>query len=136
MSDFIAVPLAEVDPETKLDYTVVRYDNFVRQLLKGDTEPMMKLHAAIGISGEAGELLDAIKKVYIYGQPLTQDHIANIVEELGDLEFYMQAMRNLFSLSRNDILHANGIKLAKRYSQLTFSVQESVERKDKEDGQV
>lgn len=132
MSDFIAVPLADVDPETKLDYTVVRYDKFVLQLLKGDTEQMMKIHAAVGIAGEAGELLDAVKKVHIYGQAQTPENLANIVEELGDLEFYMQAMRNLYGLARNDILHANGVKLAKRYGKLVFSVQESAERKDKE----
>jgi NTP pyrophosphatase (non-canonical NTP hydrolase) len=132
-NDFIAVPLADVDPETGEAYTVVRYDKFVLQLLKGDTEQMMKIHAAVGVAGEAGELLDAVKKVHIYGQAQTPENLANIVEELGDLEFYMQAMRNLYGLNRNDILHANGVKLAKRYAKLTFSTQESIERKDKQD---
>jgi len=57
--DFVAVPLNEVDPDTGNYHTVVRYDNFVRNLLKADTDPMMKIHAAMGISGEAGELLSS-----------------------------------------------------------------------------
>ena len=129
--DFVAVPLNEVDPDTGNYHTVVRYDNFVRNLLKADTDPMMKIHAAMGISGEAGELLDAIKKVYIYGQALTDKHMVNIIEELGDLEFYMQAMRNLFNIGRGQVLAYNALKLSKRYRDLTFTTAESELRKDK-----
>jgi NTP pyrophosphatase (non-canonical NTP hydrolase) len=129
---FVPVPLNEADPDTGDYHTTVRYDQFVKNLLKADTDPMMKIHAAVGVAGEAGELLDAIKKVYIYGQALTQDHLTNIVEELGDLEFYMQAMRNLFGLDRQAILNVNAQKLSKRYRQLTFTTQESVDRRDKE----
>lgn len=129
--NFVAVPLNEVDPDTGDYHTIVRYDQFVKQLLKADSDAMMKIHAAVGVAGEAGELLDAIKKVYIYGQALTEKHLINIVEELGDLEFYMQAMRNLFSLDRQTILESNAVKLAKRYRQLTFTTQESIDRKDK-----
>ena len=43
------------------------------------------LHMAIGVSGEAGELLDTIKKFAIYQKPLD---FTNLVEELGDIEFY------------------------------------------------
>ena len=39
------------------------------------------LHMAVGISGEAGELLDAIKKNAIYGRALD---VNNVIEELGD----------------------------------------------------
>jgi NTP pyrophosphatase (non-canonical NTP hydrolase) len=129
--DFVSVPLNEVDPDTGNYHTVVRYDNFVRNLLKADTDPMMKIHAAIGVAGEAGELLDAIKKVYIYGQALTDAHLVNIVEELGDIEFYMQAMRNLFNLDRATILNTNSLKLSKRYRDLTFTTSESEIRRDK-----
>lgn len=131
-NDFVAVPLNEVDPDTGNYHTTVRYDQFVKNLLKADTDAMMKIHAAVGVAGEAGELLDAIKKVYIYGQALTNDRVMNIIEELGDLEFYMQAMRNLFGIDRATILNTNALKLSKRYRDLTFTTQESIDRKDKE----
>lgn len=131
MTSFVAVPTSSINPETGNYYDIVRYDKFVELLLKQDTEKMMKIHAAVGIAGEAGELLDAIKKVHIYGQTETPAILANIVEELGDLEFYMQAMRNLYGLSRSDILSSNAVKLSKRYKKLTFTTEESIDRKDK-----
>lgn len=48
------------------------------------------IHMAVGIAGEAGELLDQVKKATIYRKPLDRE---NVVEELGDLEFYMEGLR-------------------------------------------
>ena len=52
-------------------------------------------HALLGMVGEAGELLDAVKKLYIYRKTDDFDKraacIANIDEELGDLAFYIEA---------------------------------------------
>ena len=70
------------------------------------------LHAAVGISGEAGELLDAVKKHWAYGKPLD---MVNVIEELGDLEYYMRAMYKVLNLNRDDVLMANIEKLNKRY---------------------
>jgi NTP pyrophosphatase (non-canonical NTP hydrolase) len=49
-----------------------------------------RLHMAVGIAGEAGELLDAIKKGFAYNKPLDR---ANIVEELGDTLFYIEGFK-------------------------------------------
>lgn len=72
------------------------------------------MHAAVGISGEAGELLDAVKKAVIYNKPLD---VQNIIEELGDMEFYMEQLRNnlLILTTREVTLKANYEKLNKRY---------------------
>jgi len=66
------------------------------------------LHMAVGISGEAGELLDAIKKAVIYQKPLDR---VNVVEELGDLEFYMEGLRQGLNITREQCLAANIGKL-------------------------
>ncbi len=70
------------------------------------------MHAAVGIAGEAGELLDAVKKQWVYNKPLD---MVNMVEELGDLEFYMEALRQNLGLSREVILLQNIEKLKHRY---------------------
>lgn len=70
------------------------------------------MHAAVGISGEAGELLDAVKKTWVYGKELDR---ANVVEELGDLRFYMQAMQDLLSITDEEVIEGNKAKLLKRY---------------------
>lgn len=89
------------------------YRAFVRSRFRFfPTKTESMLHAAVGISSEAGELLDAVKKVWVYNKPLDTD---NLIEELGDLEFYMQALRFQLGVSREQILQANITKLEKRY---------------------
>lgn len=66
------------------------------------------LHMAIGISGEAGELLDAIKKNTVYQKVLDRE---NVIEELGDLEFYMEGLRQNLNISREETLQGNIKKL-------------------------
>lgn len=60
------------------------------------------------ICGEAGELFDAVKKQAIYGRTLD---IANVVEELGDIEFYMQGLRAALGIHRVATLRGNLAKL-------------------------
>ena len=86
------------------------------------------LHMAIGISGEAGELLDAIKKWVIYGKPLD---VQNVLEELGDIFFYMQGLQNDLGLTREAIIAENIKKLNKRYASGKYSNQQAQERADK-----
>lgn len=104
------------------------YPDFVEALFK-DMGPRDDLaHAAMGISGEAGELLDAIKKHWAYGKQLD---IVNVIEELGDLEFYMQALRNSLGLSRDEIIRGNIAKLSTRYASLSYSDAQAIARADK-----
>ena len=72
------------------------------------------LHMAVGVSGEAGELLDAVKKHVVYNKPLD---VNNVVEELGDIEFYMAKIRASLFLTRREILQHNLDKLTKRYGE-------------------
>ncbi len=69
-------------------------------------------HAAVGVAGEAGEILDCVKKNWAYNQPLD---LGNLVEELGDMEFYLEALRQEIGISRETILELNMEKLSKRF---------------------
>lgn len=86
-------------------------------------------HMVSCIMGETGELFNTIKKMAIYGQPLDQNKFDNIVEELGDIEFYIEGTRqgmaqlllrhpifnDCFGVSRGMTLEANIAKLRVRY---------------------
>lgn len=93
------------------------YANMVAALVKPGQDIILKLtastanmwHMATGVSGEAGELLDGIKRHVIYNKPLDRE---NIIEELGDLEFYMEGLRQELSITRDETLRANVAKLA------------------------
>lgn len=92
------------------------------------------LHMTVGVSGEAGELLDAIKKHVIYRKPLNlrgEHGDGCLIEELGDLEFYMEGIRQATGITREETLTANIAKLQKRYDKLKYSDQSAQERKDK-----
>jgi len=89
------------------------------------------LHMAVGISGEAGELLDAVKKAAIYCKPIDRE---NVIEELGDLEFYMEGLRQGLGITREVTLAANIAKLSIRYSKGSYSNEAAQARADKEDG--
>lgn len=86
------------------------------------------LHMVVGISGEAGELLDAIKKKVIYRKPLD---IENVLEELGDIEFYLEGLRQGVGVTREQCLQANIKKLGKRYEGFMYSDQSAQDRADK-----
>lgn len=90
-----------------------------------------QLHMAVGISGEAGELLDAIKKAVIYRKPLDRQ---NAVEELGDLEFYLEGLRRGLGVTREETIEANISKLGKRFEGFDYSDQAAQTRADKEPG--
>lgn len=112
---------------------MIGYDSFVAVRFKAkdlniDQSALALMHAAIGISGEAGEVLDAIKKHWVYGKPLDR---ANVIEELGDIEFYMQALRAELGVSRDEVIQANREKLLKRYP-AGYTDQQAIARADKE----
>lgn len=85
------------------------------------------LHMAVGIAGEAAELLDAVVK-YVEGERLDVD---NCIEELGDIEFYMEGFRDAICFTRENILDANIEKLSVRYNGLNYSDQAAQDRADK-----
>lgn len=86
------------------------------------------IHMGLGVSTEANELLDAIKKHTIYQKPLD---VENVKEELGDLLFYMSNLMQTIGLSFEEVLQHNIDKLSIRYSSGSYSNQQAQERADK-----
>ena len=56
--------------------------------------------------------------------------IDNIIEELGDLEFYMEGLRQLLGIYRPEVLKANLKKLRERYP-AGYSDSAAIDRADK-----
>jgi NTP pyrophosphatase (non-canonical NTP hydrolase) len=115
---------------------MVRFEEMVKALAKpgehvrgGLTDDSAHaLHMAVGVSGEAGELLDAVKKHAIYCKPLDR---ANVVEELGDLEFYMEGLRQGLGITRQETIDGNVAKLGVRYASGAYSNAQAQDRADK-----
>lgn len=85
-------------------------------------------HMVIGLCGEVGELADAIKRHTMYNKELDFE---NVVEELGDLEFYMEGLRQALELTRTETLEQNYDKLMKKRYPNGFSNEAAINRADK-----
>lgn len=85
-------------------------------------------HVASCVPGEAGELFDAVKRHVIYEKAIDRE---NVIEELGDLEFYLERVRQILGISREETLEANIDKLSERYQGLVYSNQAAQDRADK-----
>lgn len=94
-------------------------------------DQMHALHMAVGISGEAGEVLDIVKKIAVYQKPMTSEMRVKLVEELGDIEFYLRGLYAGTGISRQEALLHNMEKLGKRYIEGTYSDKAAQERADK-----
>ena len=113
---------------------IVRYDEFVKQLFRADTFNQMIQHAMIGICEETGEVAGVIKQSLHYRKLVTKEGLEiteALIEELGDLRWYIQALMQMFDIAEQDILQYNANKLSKRYVDLRYSDKEAAERKDK-----
>ena len=95
-----------------------------------DAEKASLLHMAMLIFGEAGEILDAVKKHVIDNEPLD---LENVIEEIGDLKFGIEGLIQDLNLDHEDCIEANIKKLSIRYGD-SYSDESAQKRKDKETG--
>lgn len=70
------------------------------------------LHAALGIQTEAGEFADPVKKWVFYGREIDE---TNMVEELGDLLWYIAIAADALGTSIEECQRRNIAKLRARY---------------------
>ncbi len=70
--------------------------------------------ASNGLSGEAGEFLDYMKKVIWHDKPFSAIYAA---EELGDILWYLALASTELGISLEEIAEKNIEKLKKRYPQ-------------------
>ena len=88
--------------------------------------------AALKLNSESGELADTIVKHICYGQKLDEE---NIVEECGDLLWYIALILTKCNTTMEVCMHNNIGKLKLRYPE-KFTEQDAFERKDKKDDKV
>ena len=85
-------------------------------------------HMAMGVAGEAGEVLDVVKKTFAYGKPLDKAHL---VEEIGDICFYISGLIGMIDSSWDEVMAMNIAKLEARYPDAKFNADHAINR-DKE----
>jgi NTP pyrophosphatase (non-canonical NTP hydrolase) len=77
-----------------------------------DDREIMLVWTASGLAGEAGEVIDSVKKMVFH------EHGIDIIElqkELGDVLWYVAAICSVVGLHLDDVMGLNIAKLNKRY---------------------
>ena len=70
---------------------------------------------AMGIAGEAGEVIEKWKKIVAYREGvITEEDLRELSKELGDVLWYIALFAHELGLSFNDIAQQNADKLASR----------------------
>ncbi|CAI8881214.1 hypothetical protein EMIT079MI2_300036 [Bacillus sp. IT-79MI2] len=94
-------------------------------------------NAALGITGEAGEVADIVNKAIYHGHGFNPSHCPGeedgnthkLALELGDIMYYVAVMASEIGYTLQDIAEMNIAKLAKRYPN-GFSAEDSKKRVD------
>lgn len=105
--------------------TQTSYRTFMISKLRNLDERSL-LNAILGLTGESGECADLLKKNMFHGHVLD---FAKMVEELGDIRFYLEQATYAMGVSMKYIEEMNMEKLNKRYPE-GFESERSINRKD------
>ena len=84
--------------------------------------------AAFGMSAEAGEFTEVVKKIFLQGKPYTEENVFHMKRELGDLCWYLAQACMALDITFEEVLEMNYQKLSARYPEGTFSVYKSENR--------
>lgn len=86
----------------------------------------MMRNAAYGLNGEAGEVIDLLKKHEFQGHVLDE---GKLLEELGDVLWYCALMAEALGTTLQDVMYDNIEKLKERYPD-GFDKSRSINRKE------
>ncbi|WP_180228924.1 nucleoside triphosphate pyrophosphohydrolase family protein [Bacillus cereus] len=115
------------------------FDSSVRRTWKKQDFKDAVSNAALGLTGEAGEVADLIKKAIYHGRGFTPENAIpdngeidpdDVKDELSDVLFYVSAMAQEFGFTLEDVAKHNREKLEKRFPE-GFSTEASAQKKDK-----
>ena len=84
--------------------------------------------AAFGMSAEAGEFTEVVKKIFLQGKPYNEDNIFHMKRELGDLCWYLAQACMALDITFEEVLEMNYEKLSTRYPEGSFDVYRSENR--------
>jgi len=85
--------------------------------------------SAFGLTAEAGEYTEVVKKIVFQGKPLNDENIFHMKRELGDICWYLAVACSALNVSLDEVFQMNFDKLKARYPE-GFTVEKSENRKD------
>lgn len=110
--------------------TISEYQEFAAKgILKQTLEISPVVGFALGLAGEAGEVIDDVKKRIFHGRDIPISHTK---EELGDVMWYVANLATVHGLDLQEIIDENVSKLKSRYeSEYSKEVLQNENRADR-----
>ena len=84
--------------------------------------------AAFGLTAEAGEFTEVVKKIILQGKPYNEDNVFHMKRELGAICWYLAQACMALDTSFDEIMEMNVEKLKARYPGGEFDVHKSENR--------
>ena len=112
------------EPSKDLNTLIERY----RDLDKAKCNIARLDTAASGMSAEAGEFMEIVKKLKFQGKPYDEANKEHLTKELGDIMWYVAQACLALDVRLDEVLYINTLKLAARYPEGMFDINYSENR--------
>jgi NTP pyrophosphatase (non-canonical NTP hydrolase) len=93
-----------------------------------DADVPRLLTAALGMTAEAGEFTEVVKKIILQGKPYNEENVFHMKRELGDICWYLAQACMALDTNFREIMEMNYEKLSARYPEGAFDVYRSENR--------
>lgn len=100
----------------------------ISELTENGADVPHLLTAALGLTAEAGEFTEVVKKIILQGKPYNEENVFHMKRELGDMCWYLAQAFLALDTSFEEILHMNYEKLSARYPEGSFDIWRSENR--------
>ena len=115
------------DPSKDLAYLLRRISELE---VEQDCDVPHLLTAALGLTAEAGEFTEVVKKIIFQGKPYNEENVFHMKRELGDICWYIAQACMALDTTFDEIIEMNVEKLKARYPGGEFDVHYSENRKE------
>ena len=93
-----------------------------------DADVPRLLTAALGLTAEAGEFTEVVKKIILQGKPYNEENVFHLKRELGDICWYLAQACMALVTTFDEVIEMNVDKLKARYPGGEFDVHHSENR--------
>ena len=111
-----------------LDYPILA--TRLTELEVSGTNVTQLLTAALGLSAEAGEFTEVVKKIIFQGKPYSEENVFHMKRELGDICWYLAQACMALDTTFDEVIEMNVEKLKARYPGGEFDVYSSENREE------
>ena len=132
--------MSTVDPKKYVEFVDAvtsneskNYSDFAARIfdLENQNFPTERMiTAAVGMSAEAGEFTEIVKKIIFQGKPVNEENLFHLKRELGDIMWYVAQACMGLRISLDEVMEMNVEKLVARYPGGQFDVHYSENRKE------